>query len=58
MQMKHRIPAVLGAALVLFTGAALAQEPAKSLSCDQRGGNGRQERACEMREMTLPVMAR
>ncbi len=55
MHMNHRIPAVLGAALVLFTGAALAQEPVKSLSCDQRNNGGRQERACEMREMTLPA---
>jgi hypothetical protein len=56
MHMNHRIPAVLGAALVLFTGAALAQEPVKSLACKQSdGGDSRQQRACEMREMTLPA---
>lgn len=56
MPVNHRIPAVLGAALILFAGAALAQEPAKSLACNQHeGGDSRQQRACEMREMTLPA---
>lgn len=53
MHVMNRIPAVLGTALIVITGAALAQDPAKSLNCDQRGGDGRQERACEMREMKL-----
>lgn len=56
MPVNHRIPAVLGAALILSTGAALSQEPAKSLACKQyEGGESRQQRACEMREMTLPA---
>jgi hypothetical protein len=54
MHVNHRIPAVLGTALIIFAGAALAQDPAKTLNCDQRGGDSRQERVCEMREMTLP----
>jgi len=58
MHVNHRIPAVLGAALILFTGAALAQDPAKSLACKQYdSGDSRQQRACEMREMTLPATA-
>lgn len=55
MHVNHRIPAVLGTALIVFTGAALAQDPAKTLNCGQRGGDSRQQRACEMREMNLPA---
>lgn len=56
MHVNHRIAAVLGAALILSTGMALAQDPAKSLACKQfEGGGAREQRACEMREMTLPA---
>lgn len=56
MHVNHRIPTVLGTALILFAGAVAAQDPAKTLACKQYdGGDSRQQRACEMRELTIPA---
>jgi DUF4097 and DUF4098 domain-containing protein YvlB len=56
MQVKHRIPAVAMTAFLMLAGAAMAQDPAKTLSCSSSGSSwDHQERDCAMREMTLPV---
>jgi hypothetical protein len=58
MHVTYRIPAVAMTAFLMFAGAAMAQDPAKTLACKSSDGNwDRQERVCAMREMTLPVTA-